>query len=75
MYEPEITKQGLLNMQVCVHKDFTDKQVHDFAEQMNPCDTQHGWAITKQGHELLSGDNERVACCERKDFVHIMLHC
>ena len=73
--KPEVTKHGILAMQVCVPKDWTDAQVLEFAESQYPCGTQAGWQIRKQGNPLLNGCDERVVCDqgERKDFVHIML--
>ena len=70
---PDITRRGLLDMQVCVPKDWTDEQVLDFAESHNPCGTAAGWQIRRQGSEALAGANERVVCANDENFVHIML--
>ncbi len=70
----EITRSGLLDMQVCVPSDWTDEQVEEFAKT-NPCGTTHGWQIRKQGSSLLKGDKERVKCAEQSDHVHVMLDC
>ena len=69
----QVTKVGILDMQVCVPVDWNDEQVVRFAEAENPAGTMNGWQIRKQGHERLSGDPERVQCANRADFVHIML--
>jgi len=73
MNGPEVTKIGFLDMQVCVPADFTDDQVIEFAESKNPCGTEYGWHIRREGSPLLSGSPERNACSKRDGFVHIML--
>lgn len=70
---PEVTKIGALDMQVCIPADWTDEQVKEFADKENPCGTDFGWVIRKQGSELLNGSGERVKCAEREGYVHIML--
>ena len=60
-------------MQVCVPTEWTDRMVLDFAEQENPCGTENGWFIRKQGDKALGDDDERVSCDVRADHVHIML--
>ena len=69
----QVTRVGFLSMQVCVPTDWTDEQAREFAEKENPCGTTHGWHIRKQGDPALSGCDERVACHEREDHVHLML--
>lgn len=69
----EVSRVGLLDMQVCVPKDWTDEQARSFAESENPCGTRCGWQIRKEGDECLQGCEERVQCEDREDFVHIML--
>ena len=71
----EITHYGLLDMQVCIPGEWTDKQVKVFANSKNPAGTTYGWKIRKTGHEALAGDPERVKCLERCEHVHIMLEC
>lgn len=68
-----VSRAGLLDMQVCVPKDWTDEQVLEFAEKNNPCGTEGGWSIRKQGDENLGGCDERVQCKEIENNVHIML--
>lgn len=70
---PEVTKHGVLDMQVCVPEDWTDDQVLQFAESEFPCGTTNGWFIRRQGDKLLSGSDERVKCSGREGCVHIML--
>ena len=72
-YIPEITQKNLLDMQVCVPKNWKDNQVVEFANAENQCGTTIGWLIRKQGDRALCGAKERVTCTERKDFIHIML--
>lgn len=69
----EVTKHGLLDMQVCVPKNWTDEQVREFAETKYPCGTENGWFIRRTGDKALNGDDERVTCESRADHVHIML--
>ena len=73
MGKPEVTRAGLLDMQVCVPANFTDDEVTAFAESENPCGTSHGWQIRRQGSKHLSGCDERVPCEQRDGHVHIML--
>jgi len=70
---PEVSRWGFLSMQVCVPKDFTNKQVLDFAEEANPCGTANGWTIRKEGNKDLSGMPERNPCEQREGCVHIIL--
>lgn len=72
MQEASVTRRGVLDMQVCVPEDWTDKQVKRFANQMNPCGTSGGWFI-RTDPKLLIGFPVRNPCDERKGFVHIML--
>jgi len=69
----EITKRGVLDCQVCVPENFSDKQVLRFVNAANPCGTSNGWAIRKQGDPALLGCDERVKCLDREGHVHIML--
>lgn len=69
----EVTRRGLLSMQVCVPKAWTDEQVKAFAESSNPCGTENGWFIRREGDKALAGDAERVPCGGRSDHVHVML--
>lgn len=69
----EVTKQGALDMQVCVPADWKDEQVVEFAESQYPCGTTAGWQIRREGSELLAGAKERTPCEKRKEHVHVML--
>lgn len=73
MTTAEITKRGSLDMQVCAPADWSDDQIREFAERENPCGTEHGWQIRRQGDPALAGCNERVPCAQRGDHVHVML--
>ena len=68
-----VTKHGLLDMQVCVPKEWTDEQVIEFAEQKYPCGTTNGWQVRREGDEALAGSPERVECAQDPNSVHIML--
>ena len=71
----EVTKTGLLDMQVCVPKDWADELVIEFAEKKNPCGTTNGWFIRRQGSKNLNGSDERVQCSDYEENCHIMLDC
>lgn len=73
MNRPEVTYQGILDIQVCVPEDWTDERVLEFAEQENPCGTTAGWGIRKEGSKQLAGAPERNPCEQRENYVHIML--
>ncbi len=69
----QVTKRGLLDMQVCVPLAWIDEEVIGFANFQNLSGTSTGWQIRRTGDPALSGDPERVACEEREGFVHVML--
>lgn len=72
---------------VCVPENWTNEQVKAFADEANPCGTQHGWHVRDQAQhdkDRLSNTvakaskaavafKERIPCLGRKGFVHIML--
>lgn len=68
-----VTRRGLLDMQVCVPAGWPDEQVKAFADSENPCGTNHGWQIRREGDMKLAGAKERVQCAARSSNVHIML--
>jgi hypothetical protein len=68
-----VTHRGALDMQVCVPWDLSDEEVLDFANRENPCGTENGWSIRKEGDRALNGSPERVQCFDSKDNCHIML--
>lgn len=71
--DPQVTRLGVLDMQVCVPADWTDEQVIRFAEEKYPAGTTAGWQIRREGDKHLAGDPERAQCHERPGCVHIML--
>ena len=73
MQKPELIRSNMLSMQVCVPKEWNDKQVLDFAEKEDSCGIANGWQIRRQGAKDLRGDDERVPCNVREYYVHIML--
>lgn len=73
--QPVITRTDFLAMQVCVPKDWDDEEVKRFADDRNYCGTQNGWIVRKQGNPALLGCDERVACADRPDYVHVTLGC
>jgi hypothetical protein len=73
--EPEVIRMGLASLQVCVPREFSDKQVEDFANGVQPTCIGHGWAIRHEGNPDLKGCHERVDCEKRRACVHVMLDC
>lgn len=69
----EITKNGLLDCQVCVPENWNDDEVLAFVAVNNPCGTDPGWSIRREGDEALKGAPERMPCASRPGHVHIML--
>ena len=72
-HQASVSKRGSLDMQVCVPADWSDDQVVEFASMANPCGTQNGWGIRREGSKYLAGAPERRVCEDREGFVHIML--
>ena len=71
----QVVRHSLLSLQVCVPKGWSDDQVLGFAEGAQPCGTENGWFIRREGDDALKGMPERVPCLERDGFVHVMLDC
>ena len=71
--DPVVSRHGIFDMQVCVPSSWTDAEAEAFAEAKNPCGTQGGWQIRREGSRYLAGDPERQPCEKRDGFVHIML--
>lgn len=69
--EPSIIRAGLLTIQCCIPKEFTDQQTVDFVEKINPCGTTGGWHIRKEGN--IFGSPERVECAKDNNNVHVLL--
>lgn len=67
-----VLRKCLLSCQACVPSDWDDRRVTDFVNTENPCGTELGWAMRKQGDPNLAGCDERVNCRDREGFVHIM---
>jgi hypothetical protein len=68
-----VVKCGALSMQVCVPIGWKDEDVIAFVERENPCGTENGWQIRREGDEALAGCAERVRCAKDDRNVHIML--
>jgi hypothetical protein len=73
--KPEIIKNRVLGMQLCVPVSFSENQILEFAEKENPCGAFNGWQLAKNGSMYLGGDEERVECLERPGFVHVVVGC
>jgi hypothetical protein len=71
--QPNVARSGFLDMQVCVPEEFTDEQIKAFADLENPCGTEHGWSIRKEGSADLGGAPERNRCCDHPENVHVAL--
>lgn len=71
--KPQVILVGLLDVQVCVPKDWTEEQVRTLAEQEVRSGTANGWQIRREGDPWLAGDPERARCEADPDWVHIML--
>jgi hypothetical protein len=69
----EVTRCGLLDMQVCVPTDWPDEQIKTFADTENPCGTTHGWSIRREGDAMLGGMPERNPCNSHDGFIHVIL--
>jgi len=70
--KPEIVRYGLLSVQVCVPKTFSDEEAKEFVDGAYSSGTADGWHMRKDGDKALCGDPERAQCHEREDCVHIM---
>lgn len=73
MQKPEVIRENLLDMQVCVPGDWSDKQVEDFANKERFCGTTSGWRVRKEGNERLGGYPERNPCSNGNGYVHVTL--
>lgn len=73
MAEPQVTRAGLMDMQVCVPRTWNDEQVLGYAKVANPCGTENGWQIRRKGNPLLAGAAERTECAKHPNNIHIML--
>lgn len=75
MNDPMVTRVGLVDMQVCVPKEWTDEQAEEFANSASPTGIASQWRMKHTGDESLAGCAERVQCEERSQCVHIALSC
>jgi hypothetical protein len=74
--EATVTWHGVLDMQVCAPKDWTDEQVEDFANKKNPCGGVNlRCQIIREGDKFLAGAKERTPCEKEIGHVHVMLDC
>lgn len=71
--QPEIVKETLLAMQLCIPKDWDEEKIINFAEEKNTCGTTCGWVLQKNGDAPLKGDPERVKCSTKENFVHVLV--
>jgi hypothetical protein len=71
----EVTRIGLVDMQVCVPSDWTDQQAEEFANSAHPAGTENGWRLRAADDPAQQGDPIRVNCRGRAGHVHIMMCC
>ena len=64
MAEPTVTRHALLNIQVCVPKEWSNKQAIEFAEREYPAGTELGWC---------AGRLARVNCDNGDNMIHVVL--
>jgi len=69
MTDPQLIRQSIFNLQVCVPNTYTDEQVVEFAKQKLFPQSFNPTII----EEHSNGDAARVTCSEDKDNVHIVL--
>jgi len=69
-HEPQVTRQTLLSMQVCVPKGFTYEQIRSFANGAAPCGTKNGWIVRRKPDK---GAKARQPCASRSGCVHVVL--
>lgn len=65
---PEIVRQSLLWIQVCVPETFTDAEVEDFANTTHPTGISSQWQIQQL-------EPVRCKCEERQGCSHLVLVC
>lgn len=75
MAEPEVTRVGVFDMQVCVPAEYTDEQAETFANADHPAGTTRGWRMRAADDPAQNGAPIRVKCTQHSENVHIMLSC
>jgi hypothetical protein len=75
MMTAEVTRRGLLDMQVCVPDDWTDAQAEQFANTDTPTGISSDWRLRTADDPSQAGAPIRVKCQQREGHVHIMLSC
>lgn len=71
--EKNVVRAGVLSIQVCVPVGTRDEDIITFAESQNPCGTQNGWQIRREGSALQQGDPERIRCAKDDHNEHVTL--
>lgn len=72
--EIQVIREGMLDLQVCVPKGLTDKQVEAGVNEIHPAGTEHGWKIRKD-EKLLAGHPYRNTCANDSTREHITFDC
>ena len=65
--EPQVLLRRGFCTQICVPRDWSDKQALEFAEQEYPCSHSQGWQIRE------SRGNNRSRCVNFDSHCHIVL--
>jgi hypothetical protein len=71
----QVVRTGLMDMQVCVPKDWSDEQAEQFANGSRPTGLDHGWKLREAADRAQNGAPIRVQCEQDAANVHIMLSC
>lgn len=71
----EVTRCGLIDLQVCVPEDWSDAQAEQFANAERPTGIDSRWTLRAADDPAQNGAPIRVACDSRAHHVHIMMSC
>lgn len=71
----QVTRRGFLDLQVCVPKEWTDKQAEDFANDDSPTGIESRWALRDADCPAQAGAPIRVQCEQCAENVHIIMSC
>lgn len=70
----EVIRAGLLEIQVCVPKTFTDEQVEEFTNEDNPTGLESRWRIQREVEDNPTYQI-RCQCSQKEDHCHLVLIC
>ena len=75
MAAPNLVRMSLINLQVCVPKEFTDEQAEEAANQLHPTGISSKWTMREAEDPTQMGAPLRVQCQQHPENVHIMMVC